>query len=108
MKYSKPSPKHNLEISMPIYSKEQPAESVEVLIELCQENGFSSEHQRNTVLIETTKGIWRIHTDASPYRLEHINKIYGVNNRTEFHTQPKIFLSLIDAFVYIKRHDSDE
>lgn len=104
----KPSPKHNLEISMPIYSKERPAESVEVLIELCQENGFSSEHQRNTVLVETTKGIWRIHTDASPYRLEHINKIYGVNNRTEFHTQPKIFLSLTDAFVYIKRHDSDE
>lgn len=104
----KPSPKHNLEISMPIYSKERPTESVEVLIELCQKNGFSGERQRNTVLVETTKGIWRVHTDAPPYWLEHINKIYGVNNRTEFHTQPKIFLSLTDAFVYIKRHDSDE
>ena len=102
----KPSPKHNLEISMPIYSKERPTESVEVLIKLCQENGFSSERQRNAVLVETTKGIWRVHTGAIPYKLEHINKIYGANNRTEFHTQPKIFLSLTDVFIYIKKHDS--
>jgi hypothetical protein len=104
----KPSPKNNLEISIPIYSKERPSESVEMLIELCEGNGLQWERQKHAVQIETAKGIWRVHTDASPYRLEHINKIYGANNRTEFHTQPKIFLSLTDVFVYIKRHDTEE
>jgi hypothetical protein len=79
-----------------------------MLIELCEGNGLQWERQKHAVQIETAKGIWRVHTDASPYRLEHINKIYGANNRTEFHTQPKIFLSLTDVFVYIKRHDTEE
>lgn len=105
-KQCKPSSKNNLEISIPIYSKERLSESAEMLIGLCEGNGFQCEHQRNTVQVETAKGIWRVYTDASPYKLEHINKIYGANNRTEFHTQPKIFLSLTDVFIYIKKHDS--
>ncbi len=104
-KQCKPTPKNNLEISVPIYSKERPSESAEMLVDLCEGIGFQCERQRNTVQIETEKGIWRVYTNALPYKLEHINKIYGATNRTEFHTQPKIFLSLRDVWTYIKKHD---
>lgn len=55
--------------------------------------------------METEVGIWRINTASSPYRLDHINLTMTPDNRTEFHRQPRLFLSLRDAFYYIKRHD---
>ena len=41
----------------------------------------------------------------TPYRLDHINLTKTPDNRTVFHRQPRLFLSLRDAFYYIKRHD---
>lgn len=105
-KQCKPSVKHNLEISLPIYSRERNDETIDTLTELCEEHGFAYTKNQQVVQIETAKGIWRIDTDSLPCRIEHINKIYTPGNTTEFHVQPRLFLSLTDIFLYIKRHDS--
>ena len=55
--------------------------------------------------METDVGIWRVNMHNSPYRLDHINLTKTPDNRTVFHRQPRLFLSLRDAFYYIKRHD---
>ena len=55
--------------------------------------------------IETGFGIWRIKSGSIPYRLYHINKIVEPNNKTDFHQQPHIFLSLSDVVAYIINHD---
>lgn len=104
----KPSPKHNLELSFPLYSKERPDEKRDVLAELCKTAGYAYTEMVDCSQIETQKGIWRIYTESIPYRMEHINKRYSPGNTTEFHIQPRIFLSLTDAFMYIKRHDNEE
>ena len=57
--------------------------------------------------MRTDAGIWRLSTQQSPYRLEHINLIKTPNNRTEFHRQPRTFLSFTDVVRYIKKHDGD-
>lgn len=91
---------------MPIYSRERNDETADTLTKLCEEHGFSYAQNQQVVQIETAKGIWRIDTDSIPYRMEHINKIYTPGNTTVFHVQPRIFLSLTDVFMYIKKHDS--
>ena len=44
--------------------------------------------------------------ERRPVHLEHINFITKPGNTKEFHRQPRLFLSLKDAFDYIIRHDS--
>lgn len=105
-KQCKPSAKHNIEVSLPIYSRERKYETIELLTELCEEHGYEHSEHEQVFQIETPKGIWRIHTDSIPYRMEHINKKHTPGNTTRFHIQPRIFLSLTDAFSYIKKHDS--
>ncbi len=102
----KPTPKHNLTISFPLYSKERQNETVEILANLCDEADYQHTVSFGCFQIETPKGIWRIYTNYSPYRIGHINKLYTPRNTTEFHMQPRAFLSLTDIFMYIKRHDS--
>ena len=104
----KPTAKHNMVLSFPFFSKERPEETLDVLCAACKTTGYVYTELCDCCQIETPIGIWKIHTDSVPYRLEHINKRYTPGNRTEFHVQPRIFLSLTDAFIYIKRHDSDE
>lgn len=104
----KPTPKHNLELSFPFFSKERPGEHVGSIAALCSIVGYQYTELDGCFQIETPKGIWRVYTDSAPYRVEHINKRTTPGNTTEFHVQPRIFLSLIDVYLYIKRHDSDE
>ena len=103
----KPTPKHNMEISLPIYSRERGYETTGLLRGLCEDRGFPCSEDEKGFRIETPKGIWWIHTAAAPYRLEHINKIYSSGDMARSHIQPRIFLSLSDAFRYIKKHDED-
>ena len=56
--------------------------------------------------IETSVGKWRINIGTSPVKLEHINLAKNPNSIT-YHKQPRIFLSFIDTFDYIKRHDTE-
>lgn len=104
-KCCKPEPKHDVVISLPIYSTERSGESSGMLKGLCNRYGYKHWREAALTYIETEVGIWRLNTGSSPYRLEHINLVMTPDNRTEFHRQPRLFLSMRDAFYYIKRHD---
>jgi methylphosphotriester-DNA--protein-cysteine methyltransferase len=104
-KCCKPTPKHDIYISLPIYSKKRYGDGVHALIEGCVANSYEYSQEGARFTFETPVGIWRIDTARAPYRLQHINTAMSPNNRTEFHSQPRIFHSLTDAFSYIKRHD---
>lgn len=104
-KCCKPSSKHDIRVSLPIYTKQREGESAEQLKLLCEKHNFLYSEENGRHRIETGAGIWRLNVSASPYHLEHINLIKTPGNRTNFHKQPRLFLSLLDAFYYIKRHD---
>ena len=55
--------------------------------------------------METPVGKWKINTASRPYILHHINLVVTPNCEHGYHRQPRIFLSLEDAFNYIHRHD---
>ena len=105
-RHCNPSKKHDLELTIPRGSAIRKEETPNTLVILCRENQYPWELTENYFQLETPKGIWRIRTDGVPYRMDHINKILSPNNRTQFHQQPRLFLSYRDAFAYIKRHDS--
>lgn len=104
-KHCKPDPKYDAVISMPIYSTRRYGESVAMLQNLCERFGYRYWENGVMSYMETEVGIWKVDPKVSPYRLEHINLVKEPENRTKFHRQPRLFLSLRDAFYYIKRHD---
>lgn len=104
-KSCKPTAKHNVTVSLPIYSTQRQGESPDLLSELCGRANIRCWNDSGFSYMETAKGIWRIHAQAAPYRLDHINLLRTPGNRTDFHRQPKLFLSLADAFRYICQHD---
>ena len=100
----KPTEKHDISLSIPIYSHVRENEQIEDLEVLCNDAGYSYVKEEKRFCFETPVGKWRIYTEASPIKLEHINLAknpWEVN----YHKQPRLFLSLVDAFRYIKRHD---
>ena len=101
----RPTPKHDIHLSLPIYSKKRYGDGVEVLVNACRVNAYEYIQEGSQFTLETPVGIWRINTSASPYRLHHINTAMTPENRTNFHRQPRLFYSLKDTFAYIKRHD---
>lgn len=104
-RYCKPSDKHNVELSLPIYTTERKDESISALIDFCQANDYVYSENGEYIYVETRVGIWRMKPNKSPYKLEHINLVKTPNNREIFHQQPRLFLSMTDALYYIKRHD---
>lgn len=104
-KHCKPKAKFDVEVSLPIYSTKRCGESAEMLKDLCDRYGYKYREEAGMSQIETEVGIWKINAKVSPYRLEHINLTMNPENRTDFHRQPRLFLSLRDTFYYIKRHD---
>lgn len=101
----KPSDRHNIALSLPIYTTERKDESVRELQSFCQLNDFIYLEDHEYIYVETRAGIWRINVCRTPYNLEHVNLIKTTNNRASFHQQPRLFLSMMDALYYIKRHD---
>ena len=104
-KCCKPDPKHDVVVSLPIYSSERRGESASAIRVLCERFGYKYRTDEKYTYVETEVGIWRIDTANTPYRLDHINLISTPDNRTNFHRQPRLFLSLRDVVYYIKRHD---
>ncbi len=98
----KPSPKHDTLISIPLANELRENDGVEALLSLCEKEGYSHTKEDALLTIETPVGIWRIHTQAVPVKVEHNNLIVGNGH---YHPQPRIFLSLLDTFFYIDRHD---
>lgn len=104
-KHCKPDPKFDATVSLPIYSAKRYGESAKLLKDLCNRFGYQYWEEAGMSHIETEVGIWKVNPRVSPYRLDHINLTKDPQNRTNFHRQPRLFLSLRDAFYYIKRHD---
>lgn len=104
-RFCKPSAKHDILYPAHIDSKIQENESTEVLVTRCQQNGYPYQQTDDKFLFETPVGRWMIHTDASPYVVYHINLVMTPNNHTGYHRQPRLFLSLLDTFRYIQKHD---
>ena len=104
-KCCKPSSKHDIRVSLPIYTKRRDDETTEQLKKLCEDHGFTYSEESGLHYVETKVGLWRMNAAKTPYRLDHINLAMTPENRTHFHKQPRLFLSLTDAFYYIKRHD---
>jgi len=101
-KCCKPSNKHDIVVSLPIYSTERFNESVDELKKLCKNSPIKYWEDSGLCYMKTAVGIWRVNTNHTPYRLEHINLIKTPHNHTEFHRQPRLFLSLADVIRYIK------
>lgn len=73
---------------------------------ICRKHNIFFWEQNEFFYMETAVGIWRLTPGReTPYRLEHINLTVTPDNRTTFHKQPRLFLSLQDIFFYVKRHD---
>ena len=104
-KCCKPTSKHDINVSLPIYSKKRYGDGVQALIDACEAHAYEYKQDGSRFTFETPVGIWRLDTTRTPYRIQHINTAMNPNNRITFHNQPRLFYSLKDVFDYVKRHD---
>lgn len=102
----KPTAKHDVNVSIPIGNRIRIDEKIEDVEIMCKEAGFPCHMEGAYLYIETSVGKWRINIGTSPVKVEHINLAKNPNSTT-YHKQPRIFLSFIDTFDYIKRHDEE-
>jgi len=105
-KKCKPTHKHDITLSIPISSRVREGELPTVLEPLCKSAGYAFAYEPDRICIETPAGKWRINTTIMPIRLEHINLVTSPA-ASDYHVQPRVFLSFIDVFDYIRRHDSN-
>lgn len=103
-KQCKPNAKQDILVSIPIGNKERPNDTVENLSVLCDEYGYSHRIVKNNFELETPVGKWIILINTYPVTVKHINLAHNPEC-TYYHTQHRIFLSMIDALHYIHRHD---
>ena len=103
-KKCKPTSKHDVKYSIPITNRIRVDEKVEDLETLCIDAEYPHYKEGPYFCIETPVGKWRINVASSPVKLEHINLVESPECDA-YHEQPRLFLSFIDTFVYIKRHD---
>lgn len=100
----KPTAKHDVVYSIPIKSHIRENEKIEDLETLCIDAGYSYHRESAFFCLETPVGKWKIDVSTAPIKLYHINLVKTPGAR-RYHEQPRLFLSFIDAFDYIKRHD---
>ncbi len=105
-KKCKPTIKDNMTISIPISNRIRKNETIENLETMCRDEGYIYHFENDYFYIETQVGKWKIDTLQSPFHVEHINFVRNLRS-TNYHQQPRIFLSLLDAFEYIRRHDNN-
>ena len=105
-KKCKPATKHNVELSIPITNRVRENEQIEDLEALCEDAGYAYKREERYFYLNTEAGKWKVNTEFVPLRLEHINLITSPFE-TEYHEQPRLFLSFVDLFSYIKRHDEN-
>lgn len=103
-KKCKPSSKHDLKVSVPIYNRFRENESIYDLAEMCKSEGFEYSIEGDVFSFTTSVGKWKIHTDTNPVKVEHINLAKNPYS-VKYHEQHRVFLSLADVFAYITQHD---
>lgn len=105
-RHCRPTVKYDPVPVIPVCGTPQEGETVEEILERCEKAGFIGTLRKSRLLILTPVGRWRMELDAMPITLEHINLIRDPYNKTEYHQQPRTFLSMLDAFRYIRKHDA--
>jgi len=105
-KKCKPTAKHDIHISIPITSKIRFDEKLSDLEKLCADANYEYKAQSKYLYITTPAGKWRINISSTPITVDHINLII-TPHESKYHEQPRLFLSFIDVFNYIKRHDDE-
>ncbi len=101
-----PSSKQDVMLSIPITSRHHHNEHIEELEPLCMEAGYPFSFDSQYFCLETPVGKWRINTSTFPIKLKHINLVRS-SDAVDYHDQPRLFLSFVDAFHYIRRHDEE-
>lgn len=104
-KFCKPTSKLDIECAIPITNKKRKGESISDLKTLCTEQGYKYELDSQYFCFSTPVGKWKIDFSSNPYIVYHINLIRDPENEHYYHRQPRLFLSLLDTFEYIERHD---
>ena len=103
-RFCKPNRKQDVIVSIPIDNKVRTDETVADLSALCNQYGYAHRCRKGLFELETAVGKWIIYTDARPVTVEHINLAKTPHCGT-YHKQPRLFLSMLDALRYIRRHD---
>lgn len=103
-KKCKPTAKHDTVISFQTAGRKRNEESISDIEKLCQENGLTYKRDEKYLHLRTPVGKWKIDLNSNPVKLLHINLRHDAGCE-EYHVQPRKFLSLTDAVLYIKRHD---
>ena len=104
-KCCKPTKKQDIVYSIPISNQTRVDESPADLEALCERAGYTHAQEEDIFELLTPVGRWRIHLKSMPVKMDHINLTMTPDLSYLFHRQHRIFLSLRDAFFYIKRHD---
>lgn len=100
----KPTSKHDMKLSIPITNRVREDEKIEDLEALCDDAGFIYKKEDGYFCLDTPAGKWRVNIVSFPLEVEHIN-LATLPVADEYHKQPRLFLSFVDLFSYIKRHD---
>ena len=106
-KFCKPTKKNDISFSLPITSKKREHEKVADLVALCEAHGYPYVETNSMFIFCTPVGRWKINIEQSPYMLYHINLTQKPDDDRFYHRQPRLFLSLLDIFKYIHRHDAN-
>lgn len=101
----KPTAKHDIIVSVPIYNRERKDESIEELMALCASKGLRCTMKDSLLIIETGKGYWRVDPHQRPFFIEHLHTDETAYPDAQMHWQPRMFLSLQDVISYIEKHD---
>ncbi len=103
-KTCKPTKKFNVNLSIPVTSKERADERISDLYTYCATYGYPCSQDEEYFYVKTPVGKWKIDLVSKPVKLKHINLVTS-GDIDEYHEQPRIFLSLTDAILYIHKHD---
>ncbi len=104
-KTCKPTKKFNINLSIPMTSRERSDEKVLDLYTYCAAYGYPCSQDEKYFYVKTPVGKWKINLTSKPVRLKHINLVAN-GDKDEYHDQPRIFLSMTDAILYIRKHDN--
>ena len=104
-KFCKPTAKLDIDCAIPITNQKRTGESSHDLEVLCHDQGYPYEQDGQFFCFSTPAGKWKIDLSSTPYIVYHINLTRTPGNDWNYHRQPRLFLSLLDAFDYILRHD---
>ena len=97
----RPTKKYDIELSMPIETRERKDETPETVLALCTQMELQHEYREPVLRIHTPFADWRLDLTAKPVIIEH-----RPQGSVDYHRQHRMFLSATDAVLYIHKHDS--